>query len=472
LLKIISGGWQRMGARTRNTALDAVISETGRSQDRLAARFCLVAAENGEEDLTRVTRSHVSQWLRGVRPSGRAPRILCETLSRELGRTVTPAEIGLSSEPTTSAPAWDVDTSTALADLGATDLDIERRHLLANSAFSVAGLALPSEGWWQQRLQRTRARTSGALRTVTARDVEDVREMTAFFSRRDQQRGGQAGRAALIAYLRTEIADYVRSPAASDAVRCDLMSASGELVYLAGWTAFDASEHGLAQSYFRLALQLAADADEGPLAGHILRAMAHQAVDLGHPREALDLAAASLASNRYARAVPRERALLGIVHARALAAAGRKQQALEALGQAEGDLTEAADRENEPGRVFFFGEASLAHETACTLRDLGDLAAAERQFHHSVRTRLATPFARTHAVTLGYLGGLQASRGHLDAAIHTWNSALDTMDGVHSGRARDAVVRMTRALSPLRQRGGTAAADLDERARMVLRTVR
>lgn len=30
--------------------------------------------------------------------------------------------------------------------------------------------------------------------------------------------------------------------------------------------------------------------------------------------------------------------------------------------------------------------ASLAHETACTLRDIGDLAGATSQFHHSVRT--------------------------------------------------------------------------------------
>jgi len=195
--------------------------------------------------------------------------------------------------------------------------------------------------------------------------------------------------------------------------------------------------------------------------------MAHQAVDLGHPRQALDLADASLTGNRYTQAVPRERALLGVVHARALGAAGRTHDAITALHRAEVDLTHASAGDEEPGRVFFFGEASLAHETACTLRGLGDLDAAEVQFEHSVRTRPA-PFARTHAVTLGYLGGLQAQRGHLDAAIHTWNQALDAMDGVRSGRTRDAVAHMRSALSPLRRRGGTAATDLDERARTML----
>ena len=457
-----------MGVRERNTALEAAVRETGRSQDGIAARFRLVAAECGEDGLARVTRNHIAQWLRGVRPSGRAPHILCETLSRELGRTVTPTEIGLTTrEQVLSAPAWDVETSAALADLGATDLDIERRHLLTGSAFSVAALALPAEDWWQQRLHRARTRKADVRPLVTARDVDGIREMTRFFSQRDQQRGGRTGRTALIAYLRTEVADLIRSPATTERVRAHLMSAAGEMVYLAGWTAFDAGEHSLAQRYFRLALQLAAEAGDPPLAGHVVRAMAHQAVDLGHPNRALDLANASLTDGRYTQAVPRERALLGVVHARALAATGHTHDAIEALQRAEGDLDHATAGEPEPSRVFFFGEASLAHETARTLRDLGDLDAAEHQFQRSIRTR-AAPFARTHAVTLGYLGALQAHRGHLDAAIHTWNSALDAMDGIHSGRTRDAVAHMRNALSPLRHRGGTAASDLDERARTML----
>jgi hypothetical protein len=42
------------------------------------------------------------------------------------------------------------------------------------------------------------------------------------------------------------------------------------------------------------------------------------------------------------------------------------------------------------------GEASLAHETACALRDLGDLPRAARQFERSVRTRHAATPPRRH----------------------------------------------------------------------------
>jgi hypothetical protein len=107
---------------------------------------------------------------------------------------------------------------------------------------------------------------------------------------------------------------------------------------------------------------------------------------------------------------------------------------------------------------------NLAHETACTLRDIGDLAGATSQFHRSVRTRKAATFTRTHAVTLGYLGAVQARRGSIDEACATWSNALDSMDGVHSGRTRQAVLDMRSALSVFRTRGIRTVAELDNRA--------
>lgn len=203
----------------------------------------------------------------------------------------------------------------------------------------------------------------------------------------------------------------------------------------------------LAQRWLTIATGLAEEAGDAPLAGHILRAMAHQAVDLGQSQEAVRLAEASLSSRRYAHACWRERSLLGVVHARGLAAAGEKKAAVAALLRAEQDLGRANDGEDEPNRVFFYTEASLAHETAAALRDLGDLKGAETQFHRSVRTRRAQ-FARTHSVTLGYLAAVQAQQGHLDSACETWSQALDAMTGVQSGRAKETVVQMRRALSP------------------------
>ncbi|MEU6313784.1 Tat pathway signal protein [Streptomyces sp. NPDC047014] len=351
-------------------------------------------------------------------------------------------------------------------------MDLQRRRTLKRTAFSLAGMFLPSDRWWQDTVTAARTRKPSAGWHVGPDDVAAVREMTQLLSQREQRRGGGDGRSALVAYLRTDVAGYLGGRFPDHRTRQEMFNAAGELAYLAGWTAFDSSEHVLAQKWLDVALRLSAEADDAPLAGHILRAQAHQTLDLGHPAQALRLAESSLAHRRYTDASPRERSLLGVVHARSLAAAGHKRQAIAALLRAEDDLRHAENGDDEPARVFFFSEASLAHETARTLQVLGDLRGAEREFRRSVRTRRAQPFARTHAVTLGLLGAVQIRRGAVDAACATWSQALDTMRGVQSGRALDTVVHMRRTLSPYRGRGGTALSELDDRARAVIGQVR
>ncbi|MEW2219530.1 Tat pathway signal protein [Streptomyces sp. NPDC006990] len=456
--------------RKQNAKLAAVIAETGWSQPKVAGAVVRVAAEAGAEELTAVTRSHIAMWMAGTRPSGRAPRILCETLSRRLQRPVTPAEIGLDAPHTSGDGAceWHVDTLTALVDLGSKNVDVDRRRLLAEAAYSVGGLALPQQQWWDAAPGNARSRIPTTGRRVGASEINAVREVTEFFSRRDQRQGGIDGRTALHQYIYDDVASYLGGTFASDETRNRFLATAAEAVYLAGWMSFDASQHEAARRYFTLAVKLAAEADDDPLAGHILRAMAHQATDLGHPKQAVDLASASVDRRRYTLASQRERALLGVVRARSLATNGQKQEARRALLRAEDDLAAAKSGDEEPTRVWFFSEASLAHETARTLWVLGDLSGAESEFWRSVRTRKADTFSRTHAVTLGYLGALKAQQGSVEAACDVWGQALDVMQGVQSGRARESVITMRRMLSPYRNRGISAAAEIDARARELL----
>ncbi|MGL5811312.1 MAG: hypothetical protein ACRCYQ_15335 [Nocardioides sp.] len=308
--------------------------------------------------------------------------------------------------------------------------------------------------------ERCRDRAPISPRAVGQGDVDAVREMVSLFSAIDQRRGGAHARSAAIRYLTTDVQDRLHGTFRDDQVRRGLFVAASELAYLIGWMAFDSAEHGSAQRFFTNAVKLAAEADDPAMAAHVLRAMAHQAVDLRHGRQALSLAAASVESNRYTSAAPRERALLGVVHARALALAGRRSEAAGALLRAEDDLAAASPGDGEPARVFFFGEASLAHQTACTLREVGDLA----QFDRSVRTREAGTFTRTHAVTLGYFGAVQLQQGDLDRACDSWAQALDAMDGVRSGRTRQVANDMRTLLAPYRGRGNRAAAEITARA--------
>ncbi|WP_211588946.1 Tat pathway signal protein [Allorhizocola rhizosphaerae] len=452
-------------ARQPNTKLAAAIAEARWSHAQAAAALLRVAAEVGARELAAVSRSHVSHWVAGSHPSGSAPALLAEAFSRRLGRLVSPEDLGLSAA-TDALPAldWNLDTLAALADLGRVNVDVGRRSLLEAAAYSVAALAVPDSTWWTDMADRAKARTSSANRSVGRGDLDAVREMVVFFSRLDQRRGGGHARSAVVQYLTTDVAQYLHGSFTDDAVRRDMFSAASELAYLVGWMAFDNAEHAAALHYFTASVKLAAEANDPAMAAHTLRAMAHQAIDLGHIQHGLSLATASIEGNRYRLASPRERALLGVVHARGLAATGDDRAAATALNKAETDLASAEPGDDEPSRVFFFGEASLAHETGCALRDSNDLTGAARELRRSVRTRKAATFTRTHAVTLGYLGAVQARQGNLDEACATWNTALDAMDGIRSARARQTVADMRSALSPFRGRGFAAANALDARA--------
>lgn len=458
--------------RQVNTRLAAVIAEARLSHAQVASAFVRVALENGAQEFATVGRSHVSHWVRGARPSGWAPAFLTEALSRRLGRTILPEDIGLSVPATALGPdgGWDTDTLTALTVFGRREVDVDRRQALGAATYSVASLALPSGAWWERMGQRSRSRPAAGGHLVGRVDVEAVREMVSLFSRADQRRGGGHARSAVVQYLTSDVARYLRGTYVDDDVRRAMLSATSELAYLSGWMAYDDGQHATAQAGFTVALQLAAEAEDPALAAHILRAMAHQAIDLGHVREGLKLSTASMDRHRYALASPRERALLGVVHARALGATGEKQAAVAALLKAEDDLAAATVGDDEPSRMFFFGEASLAHETACTLRDIGDLDGAQREFRRSARTRKVATFTRTHAVTLGYLGAVQARQGSFEEACVTWSRALDTMTGIRSDRTRKVVGEMRATLSPIRRRGLAAAGELDSRAAIYLAT--
>ncbi|MET9134249.1 Tat pathway signal protein [Streptomyces antibioticus] len=460
-------------ARERNEQFAALLTEAGWSRAQAAAAFVRVAKENRLTRYANVQRQHVSHWVAGHQPSEHAPIIMCEALTRRLKRVVTPDEAGFTVLTASAQGAldWRVDPLVALNDLGRTDLDADRRSLLRGGVYSAAALVLPSDAWWAEMAMEPVAEARKGAQRVGRGDVESVRDMILAFSRMDQRRGGGHGRTALVEYLRSDVAGYLVGKFPNDRVRRDMHAAAAEGSYLSGWMAFDNGEHGIAERYFTLGLKLAARAGDAPLSGHILRAMAHQALDLGFSDDALELSTASMHGRRYQSATPRERALLGVVHARSLAATGKNQAASKALLRAEDDLRQAHDGIEEPARTFFFAEASLAHETACTLRDMGDRTGAVRQFRRSVKTR-GVSFKRTHAVTLGYLGATQVSAGNVEEACATWSTALDAMEeGIYSGRARQRVVEMRGFLSPYRRRGVPAAAELEARATDYLRSV-
>lgn len=343
-----------------NEKLAALIAEAGISHAQLARAFVRAAAEVGADEFASVGRSHVSKWVAGVKPGGRAPLILAEALGRRLGRVVTQDDIGMDSSAFRDTGGWDADTLVELTDLGRSDVDVERRRLLNAAVFSVAALGLPTRSWWSDMSGAGRDRHTETGRAIGRSDVDAVRDMVRLFSQVDQKRGGGHGRTAVVQYLTADVAGCLHGRFSDERVRRDMFTAASELAYLCGWMAFDNAEQPIAQNHFRVAVKLAAEADDPAMAGHVLRAMAHQAVDLGHPRQARALADASIDGRRYTEASAREKALLGVVRARALAVTGDSKRAAVALLQAETDLAAA-----KPGDAV----GSSAMLTPCALSE-------------------------------------------------------------------------------------------------------
>jgi len=447
-----------------------MIEACGWSYEACAAAVRAVAEENGD-DLSGCKRSLVAYWVAGVRPSGLTPRYIADAASRRLGRVINPTELGFPTDGNLGPEFdgldwWKQDAVTDLVTIGKADL--ERREFAQKALYSLAALAVPLDKWQEIADRGRRAWRGGAA--IGRREIDAVREMFAVLSTADEQFGGGHARLAVIQYLTTDVAGYLRGSFASDADRRAMFSAAAELAWLAGWKSFDDSRHGPAQRYFVQSARLANEADDRALAGFTLRAMAHQAVDLGHGQQALQLADSALAWSR-GRTTPAAAALFTILTARGYAATGDRTRTTGAIKAAEG-LLSAADPGSEPIwiRTTKFTEAALAHQTALALRDLGDLTEAERQLKRSVATRNKEAKRRTHALTLAYLAEVQCSRGQLHEAGRNWNRALDNMSGVKSGRARTAVKTIRHRLGSLGPRTPAFAKRLDQRAAAFLRS--
>lgn len=450
----------------RNLRLYSAIVETRLSYDAIARDLRAVGKENGI-DLSSCGRSHVAHWVGGTRPSRQVPALLAEVLSRRLGRLVSAEDIGLATpDDDHVAIRWSGHAVDDLLNIGRAD--VRRRSFAATMLYSVAAVAFPLDRW-REITERGRAAARSGTR-VGRSDVEAVQEMLDLFQSSDERLGGDHGRLAIVEYLTTDVATFLTGRYATRGVRQDMFSAAAELTFVAGWKAFDSAAHGLAERYFLTAVRLAAEADNRCLGAYILRALAHQAADLGHGQQCLDLSDAALALSRPA-ATPGTTALFTLLRARGLALTKDPASTGAAVVEAERLLDKADDMGNEPRwlRAIGFGEAILASQAAHAFRDLGDHEGAEAQFRRSVAFRDGAVYRRIHGLTLAHLGGQQARLGRLDQAVTSWEESLTQLSGIRSHRARQAIRDVNGQLQALGSRRPAGAYRLAERIKMEMR---
>lgn len=447
---------------TRNEALVDLLKEAGLTYDALARAVIRVAAENGDHGL-RTNRSAVGGWIRGVPPAGATPDYIREALSRRLGRPVSHADIGLGDAGQVPAP-FDPDPGS-LTSLGKLELTkpVVRRSVI----FSAALLPLAA-GWLGEAEQRGRKAQGGGAVMVGAAEVAAVRQITAAFHATDETLGGGHGRDAVVQYLISDVAAYLRGKFRDERTRADMFGAAAELAYLAGWKGHDMQMEGLAQRYYAHALQLAHESGRSDHSAWVLRILAHQALDLGRPQECVELSQKAWGITR-GKVSPAEESLYAITAARALGAVGESRRAVSTVSAAE-RLIEAEGDEPVSSWAGMIGpaRAAVASHTAKTWTSLGRHGDAARVYAQAAGMRDPSGLRRVRALDLAQAAEAQAAQGHAEEACESWGWAFEHMAGVTSARHRAAVGRAQGYLRQYAHRQIPGAAAVDAQCRDLL----
>ena len=439
-----------MAARERkpNTALAALIAEARWGNGEFARAVNRAGTEAGHRFIC--DQSSVSHWLGGTRPVARALPIVLETITRRLGRPVSAYDAGLADAPNLSdQPAGTVE---GLIDLGSTDMDPSRRGVLGASLDSVA-LTIP--GWPDVVGRFQKLRTNPHVR-IGMPEVQAVASMTEQISSLDDQFGGRMARPMAAAFLVNTIVPYLEAQAPQD-VRCAMLSAAADHLYLTGYMAMDERADHLAQRYYAKALELAAMAGDHLMYCTTLRGMSVQAVDLGHGQAAVRYAAA--ASAAAPQAGPRMFAFLAGQQAHAAAQTGDRAGALAHIRAAERAMEKAESKAKAHGS---YDPSSLAYHVAKVRFELGDKSGAIDSMELSDRLRHDV-YRRGRVRHLGMTAEWKLEVGRLEEACRDWHRALDDYPQVQSGRADDRVRVMMAALRPHQK--NPVARELYERAR-------
>ncbi|MBF6329777.1 hypothetical protein [Nocardia transvalensis] len=270
--------------------------------------------------------------------------------------------------------------------------------------------------------------TSG---NVTEVEVQAVRDAVEMFSSFDYRYGGGQSKSLVAKFLETSVLPCIKNVNPGTEIGRQYFQAAATLARLAGWTAYDMGEHGLAQRYLFHGFRLAKAANDRPLCGRLLAGMSHQANFLGHFDYATHLARAAVhVASGYA--TPTTMALFHGMEARALASLGNESGVTEALGKAEQYMSRR-NPDEDPKWIRYFDEAELHAEYAHSFRDLGrselainyaasSIAEADSLYVRSVQ------FVRTVYATA------QLQERELDEAVSLAQSVVDVVAHLHSHR--------------------------------------
>ncbi|MFD7263594.1 transcriptional regulator [Streptomyces sp. NPDC059874] len=411
-----------------NVLLDALLAEAGMSHAGLAAYVNQAGRTRGLA--LRYEHTAVTRWLKGQRPRGQVPDLICEVLGGRLRRPVGLDDIGLGVPGQAAAPGASplsgfVDRAAALWRSDGQG----RPHLLAAEAVTGTPAVIPV--WeWENPPEDADVSRDGPDR-IGPEHIEILKAARAHYELMYRRAGGVATRDRIVRFLGTETAPMLRG-SYSDALGRKLHRAGGSLVAVAGICAYDSDAHGLAQRYFHQALRLSKASGDRGLGAYVIALIVNQSLHLREYRQAVAFAEAALrAAGRHT--TPALAADLHAMQAKAYAQLGDTASALACIRSAE---TAAARIRpgSEPDETGYVQPGLVNVQVAEALLSLGDLAAAHEQATAAVGTP-AHDRGRVHRLAM--LCEIQLRQGEADGAVAAAVEMAERARGMESLRLRD-----------------------------------
>ncbi|MGW1204052.1 transcriptional regulator [Streptomyces cyaneofuscatus] len=429
-----------------NVLLESLIDEAGMSRAGLAGHVNRAGRARGLS--LRYEHTAVSRWLKGQRPRGQVPDLICEVLGGRLGRPVVLDDIGMGVPGGGSGSGYGTGDAPHSASLSgfverATALwrsdEQQRPHLATVPAVTGTTAVMPV--WeWENPPEDTDVSRPGPGR-VSAADIETLRSARDHYEQMYRKAGGIATRPRIVRFLNAEAAPLLRG-GYSDELGRRLHRATAALVAMAGICAYDSDAHGLAQRYFHQALRLAKSSGDRALGGYVIALLVTQSLFLGDHRRSIAFAEAALRAAGD-HITPALAADLHAMQAKAYAQLGDAASARACIRRAEAQAGRIHTG-REPDETGYVQPGLVDVQVAEALLSLGDLPAAREHAASAVR---APAHDRGRVHRLAMLSHIELLQGEPDRAAGTAAEMAERARGMESQRLRDRLRQVRRELA-------------------------
>ncbi|MEV6070057.1 hypothetical protein AB0L82_26225 [Nocardia sp. NPDC052001] len=413
----------------KNLRLKAVMDEAG-VKNKSLARLMQAYQPPGGKPQVRTSHTNIGKYLRReiAQPSPSTCEVMCAVLSGLVGRPISNADLGFE-EAATSTPSVGTFSYPATAAQSFSDLEGLTRLR------SGADLLVYPQAWSELLVKAMFGTEPGNVVEIAGRvgevEVQAARDALAMFSSFDYRYGGGQSKLLVARFLETAVLPRVRFASPESSLGHEYLCIAAALTRLAGWTAYDVGEHGLAQRYLTHGFRLAKAAGDRALCGRMLAGMSHQANFLGHYDDAVHLArGAQHISAGFA--TPTAMALFHAMEARGLASCGDQKGTAAALAAAEEYLLKR-EPQNDPDWIKYFDESELHAEMAHCFRDL-DRPELAINFAQSSLAEVDGLYVRSSLFVRTVFATAQIQARELDQAVDAARLIVDAVSELNSHR--------------------------------------